>query len=439
MKGLSRACAAGTAEKDAPGQVSLWEDRPRPLLSVPASAFNPCYLPYLQAPQRTQVFFGGAGSGKSVFLAARIVLDALCGRNTLVVRQVARTLGSSCFAEVNKAVVRFGLQGFFRVNRSGMSMTCLRSGAQILFMGLDDAEKIKSVTPETGVLSDVWVEEATQTVWADVRQLEKRLRGACRHPKRLTLSFNPISRGHWLYREYFGEFPEDKGLLMREDLLILRTTYRDNRFLTEDDRRALEGEKDPYFRQVYTLGEWGVQGGAVLSNWRVGEPPAEMPREELRCGLDFGFAQDPCAAVLARYDRRHRRLYVLDELYERGLTNDRLAERLKRLAGTLPVICDSAEPKSIAELRQHGVAALPARKGPDSVLHGLQWLMQQEIVLSAGCRRMREELLGYRWKPDGQGGCLPRPEGEDHLIDALRYALEGDSAARDAQVLKRFV
>ncbi len=439
MTGLSRACGAGRAGEDVPGQVSLWEERSRPVLSVPASAFNSCYLPYLQAPQRTQIFFGGAGSGKSVFLAARAVLDALCGRNTLAVRQVARTLGTSCFTEVNKAVARFGLQGFFRVNRSGMSVTCLHNGAQILFMGLDDTEKIKSVTPEAGVLSDVWVEEATQTAWADVRQLEKRLRGPCRHPKRLTLSFNPVFRGHWLYREYFGDFPEDKGLLMREDLLILRTTYRDNRFLTEDDRRALEGEKDPYFRQVYTLGEWGVAGGAVLSNWKIGEPSAETPREELRCGLDFGFAQDPCAAVLARYDRRHRRLYVLDELCETGLTNDRLAEKLKRFAGPLPVVCDSAEPKSIAELRQHGVAALPARKGPDSVLHGLQWLMQQEIVLSPKCRRMREELLGYRWRPDGQGGCLSRPEGEDHLIDALRYALEGDSAARDAQVMKRFV
>ncbi len=422
-----------------PGNHPLTDAPAHPVLFVPASAFNPCYLPYLQAPQRTQIFFGGAGSGKSVFLAARTVLDTLAGRNTLVVRQVARTLGSSCFAEVNKVVARFGLHGFFRVNRSGMNVTCVRNGAQILFMGLDDAEKIKSITPAKGALSDVWVEEATQTGWADVRQLEKRLRGPCRHPKRLSLSFNPVSRGHWLYREYFSDFPEDKGLLMREDLLILRTTYRDNRFLTEDDRKALEGERDPYFRQVYTLGEWGVMGGLVLGNWKTGEPPADSPREELRCGLDFGFAQDPCAAVLARYDRRHRRLFIIDELYERGLTNDRLAERLKRFAGALPVICDSAEPKSIAELRHYGVAALPARKGPDSVLHGLQWLLQQEIILSAKCLRLREELLGYRWKPDGQGGYLSRPEGEDHLIDALRYALEGDSTVRDARVMKRLV
>ncbi|HQO56874.1 MAG TPA: PBSX family phage terminase large subunit, partial [Clostridia bacterium] len=103
----------------------------------------------------------------------------------------------------------------------------------------------------------------------------------------------------------------------------------------------------------------------------------------------------------------------------------------------LPVTCDSAEPKSIAELRRWGVCALPARKGPDSVLHGLQWLGQQDLVLSPDCPALRGELLGYRWTPDGQGGSLPRPQGEDHLIDALRYAMERDSQGQQARVISR--
>jgi len=410
---------------------------PCPVLSVPASAFNARYLPYLQAQQRTQLFFGGAGSGKSAFLAMRCALDALAGRNTLVVRQVARTLRASCFNEVQKAVARFGLGAFFQANKTEMSLTCAANGAQILFLGLDDAEKVKSITPARGALTDVWVEEATETAREAVKQLEKRLRGPSRHQKRLTLSFNPVSRAHWLYGQYFSGFPEERGALETEELLILRTTYRDNRFLTRDDRLALEAESDPYFRQVYTLGEWGAVGGAVLSHWRVGEPEGEPPLTELRCGLDFGYARDPAAAVVAHYDRKRRRVTVLREICEAGLTNDRLAEKLLALAGRLPVVCDSAEPKSIAELRRHGVYALPARKGPDSVLHGLQWLMQQELVVSPRCPRLQEELLQYRWKPDGQGGALPRPEGEDHLIDALRYALEGDSSPREAQAVRR--
>ena len=410
-----------------------------PVLLVPPEAFNACYLPYLTAQQRTQIFFGGAGSGKSVFLAARVLLDALTGRSTLVVRQVARTLRASCFTEVQKCMERFGLTHLFRVNRTEMSLTCLTNSAQLLFLGLDDIEKIKSITPLRGALTDIWVEEATETAWADIKQLEKRLRGLSRHKKRLTLSFNPVSRGHWLYREYFSAFPEDSGRLQTDSLLILRTTYKDNRFLTDDDIKGLEREGDPYFRQVYTLGEWGVVGGTVLNNWRVGEIPPDAPREELRCGLDFGYARDPAAAVLARWDRKHRRLYILKELRQTGLTNDRLAEQLKLFAGRLPVVCDSAEPKSIAELRRLGVVALPAKKGPDSVLHGLQWLQQQEIILAPECGSLREELLNYRWAPDGQGGFLPRPEGEDHLIDALRYAMEGDSNEKRADAIRRWM
>lgn len=408
-----------------------------PELLVPGSAFNACYLPYLFAPQRTQIFYGGAGSGKSVFLAARAVLDCLAGRNTLVVRQVARTLRASCFTETQKAAARFGLHGFFRFNKSEMSAACLSNGAQILFMGLDDVEKIKSLTPARGALTDIWVEEATETGREAIKQLGKRLRGPSPHGKRLTLSFNPVLKSHWLYREYFGDFPEKEGLLVTEELLILRTTYRDNRFLTPEDARALEGEQDPYFRAVYTEGEWGALGTQVLTRWRVGAAPEGLPDTLLRCGLDFGYARDPAACVLAAYDRKARRLYILREMKEAGLTNDVLAEKALEMAGRLPVICDSAEPKSIAELRRLGVNALPARKGADSVLHGLQWLAQQELVVSPDCPRIREELLGYAWTPDGHGGSLPRPMGEDHLLDALRYAMERDSQVLEARALRR--
>ena len=409
----------------------------KPRLIVPESAFNPVYLPFLTAPQRTQIFFGGAGSGKSVFLAGRVTLDALCGRNTLVVRQVARSLNSSCFAEAQKAIARFGLQRFFIVNRGQMCITCSRNDAQILFSGLDDVEKIKSITPKKGVLTDVWVEEATQTAWADIKQLEKRLRGISRHPKRLTLSFNPLSRGHWLYRTYFSGFPEDTGRLVTDKLLILRTTYLDNRFLSPEDREALEEESDPFFYQVYTRGQWGLMGGAVISNWKTALPPQGLGREGLRCGLDFGYAKDPAAAVLAHYDKKRKQLWIVKEFCQTGLTNDALAQKLKEFAPGLPVVCDAAEPKSIAELRRHGLWAIPAKKGPDSVLHGLQWLMQQSILVSPDCACMQEELANYRWQPDGQGGHLPRPQGEDHLLDALRYALEMDSLDRSAAVCTR--
>lgn len=405
-------------------------------LIVPKAAFNEAFLPYLTARERTQLFYGGAGSGKSAFLSARAVLDALCGRNTLVARKVARTLASSCFAEVNKAIRRLGLGGFFAVHQADMRITCRRNGAQILFTGLSDVEKVKSLSPARGALTDIWVEEATETALKDIKQLEKRLRGQSSHPKRLTLSFNPVSRGHWLYREYFRGVPEGQAVYRGENLLIMHSSYRDNRFLTADDRRALEAEQDPYFREVYTLGRWGRMTGAIFTGWRTAPIlPGEI-REPLRLGLDFGFARDPAAAVKVSLDRRGRRVLVLDELYGRGWHNARLAEALKAFAGQSPVTCDSAEPKSIAELRRLGILALPARKGPGSLHHGLQWLSQHEIIVAPHCLNMQEELANYRWR-DTPGGRVPVPEGEDHLIDALRYALEGDSMGAAARCLSR--
>ncbi len=408
-----------------------------PRLIVPKAAFNEAFLPYLAARERTQLFYGGAGSGKSAFLSARAVLDALCGRNTLVARKVARTLASSCFAEVNKAIRRLGLGGFFAVHQADMRITCRRNGAQILFTGLSDVEKVKSLSPARGALTDIWVEEATETALKDVKQLEKRLRGRSPHPKRLTLSFNPVSRRHWIYQAYFQGVPEGQAVYRTDRLLIMHSSYRDNRFLTVDDRQALERENDPYFREVYTLGRWGQAGGAIFTGWRAAPIlPGEI-REPLRLGLDFGFAKDPAAAVKLSLDKGRKRILILDEIYERGWHNARLAEALRAFAEGHPVRCDSAEPKSIAELRRLGILALPAKKGPGSLRHGLQWLSQHEIVVAPHCVHMQEELAGYRWQEAPDGQPLPVPEGEDHLIDALRYALEEDSRGAVAGCLSR--
>lgn len=400
---------------------------------VPREGILPVYQPYLTAPQRRQIFFGGAGSGKSVFLATRALLDALTGRNTLIVRQVARTLRQSCFSEVLKAMGMFGLESAFAVSRGEMSLSCLLTGAQLLFLGLDDAEKIKSLTPRQGALTDVWAEEATECRYADIKQLEKRLRGPSRHGKRLTMSFNPVHKGHWLYREYFGDWRPGQRQYMDDQLLILRTTYLDNPFLTADDRLGYEGEKDHCFHQVYTLGEWGELSGSIYQGWQVAEhEEIRMDPRHIRCGLDFGYAEDPSAAIRLSLSPDGRQIHVLDELYVKGASNEALAERLKPFLFGQPVICDSAEPKSIQDLRRHGVPAYPARKGPDSLRHGIAWIKARQILVAPHCHLIQAELSNYRWRQDAMGRALPQPEGEDHLLDAMRYALEGDMLGRFA-------
>lgn len=405
-----------------------------PRIILPREFLNPVYRPHLTNRDRYQVFFGGAGSGKSVFLATRCVLDVLQGRNVLIVRKVGRTLRSSCWNEVQKAIRRLGLSPMFSIHKSENTIEARNNGCQILFAGLDDAEKIKSITPKCGVITDIWMEEATECSYEDFKQLDKRLRGQSRHEKRFTFSFNPIYQRHWLFRQFFSIWQDGKKLCREKGVTLLKTTYLDNRFLTPDDRAALEGEKDPYFYQVYTLGNWGVMGDVIFRHWRTEDLTEVTERFSPHLyGLDFGFAKDPCAAVCCALDRKNKRVYVFRELYEKGLINARLAERLKDFCGHAPIVCDSAEPKSIAELRAHGIQALAAKKGKDSVLHGIQWLQGYEIVADVRCVHLKEELTLYQWQQDASGRTIPLPEDKNnHLIDALRYALEHESTCRRA-------
>jgi phage terminase large subunit len=320
-----------------------------------------------------------------------------------------------------------------------MVITANNNDKQILFAGLDDVEKIKSTTPQDGPLTDIWIEEATETAYADFKQLDKRLRGRSEHRKRITLSFNPVYQTHWIYREFFGIWDDSKQYAESDTVSILKTTYKDNKFLTADDRSALENESDPYFYQVYTLGNWGVLGDVIFRNWKTEDLSGISNAYPARYyGLDFGFSQDPAAAVDCAFDRKHKRVYVFGELWEKGLTNTLLAERLKAFGGHHPIACDSAEPKSITELRNYGIHAYPVKKGPDSVVHGIQWLQGMEIIIDTSCVHLREELTTYQWKRDKDGNSIRIPEDKNnHLIDALRYALEIESAQRIASTGKR--
>jgi len=172
----------------------------------------------------------------------------------------------------------------------------------------------------------------------------------------------------------------------------------------------------------------GSSGAVIFKNWRVEDLSwLRDIADNYRNGLDFGFAKDPAALIHTHYDRKKKTIYVLDELYMTELTNDVLATEVKKIIGNQLVVCDSAEPKSIKELRQYGVNAIGAKKGKDSVNHGIQWLQQQTIVVDVKCQNMKNELMKYKWIEDKNGNVLPVPVDKDnHLIDALRYAYEDE-------------
>jgi len=405
-------------------------------LDISPDVFNPIFYPHLNNDTRTQIFYGGSASGKSVFLAQRCVFDILRGgRNYLVCRAVGKYVPRSVWVEIQRVIRAWKVEHLFTYRIQAQIIECV-NGHQILFTGLDDTEKLKSIVPKIGAVTDIWIEEATETDKADIKTLIKRQRGGkSDYPKRITMSFNPILQQHWIYKEYFEsiEWADDQVEYKSDELSILKTWYIHNKFLTEGDVSDLESETDEYYYQVYTLGNWGVLGNVIFANWRVEDLSGmEDQFTNRRYGLDFGFSSDPAAVIASHYDRKNKTIYIFDELYETGLTNDKLAELCIDAIGEELFICDSAEPKSIAELQQHGMAVAGAIKGKDSVLHGIQWLQQHTIIIDKKCVNTRNEFMQYKWKEgrDGEPVSPARPLDKDnHLIDALRYAYENDGRA----------
>lgn len=388
---------------------------------------NDAYIPFLKDDTRTQIFFGGSSSGKSFFVAQRTILDVLIdGRNYLVVRQVANSIKRSVFNQLVKTISDMGLTNEFEINKGDMVITCVRNSKQIYFAGCDNIEKLKSITPIDGVITDVWMEEATEIAEHDYRQLKKRLRGSSNVPKRIILSFNPIIKEHWIYREFFGNWDDSKNMYKDDQLLILKTTYKDNLFLEEDDIYDLEHEKDRYYYEVYTLGNWGVLGKVIFKNWHTEDLSDRIATfDNIYNGLDFGFAEDPNALVRCHLDRKRKIIYIFEEMVQTGMHDDELAERLKQTIGTQYVTCDSAEPKSIDDLCRRGIRAKGAVKGADSINYGIRFLQGYEIIVDVKCQVIKNELQVYHWQEDKYGNAMKKPVDKDnHCIDALRYALE---------------
>ena len=386
---------------------------------------NPAYLPYMNKPQFNQIYFGGSSSGKSYFLGQKIALDNLNGCNYLCCRNVASTMRNSVFNEVMKAISNMGLMQYYKINRSDMVITNLLNEKQILFSGLDNPEKVKSITPINGVIERIFIEEATEIKYAAYKQLTKRLRGESEHSKCVIMAFNPILKSHWIYQNFFGGWIDGKNSYEDENLSILKTTYKDNLYLTADDKAQLENESDPYYYNVYSLGNWGILGNVIFRNWKVADLSEQKKQfDHIYCGLDFGYSNDPNAIIKVHLDKTRKKIYVFDEWYQSGMSDNELLRVCREMIGNQYVICDSAEPKSIDYLVNNGIRAVPAVKGADSINRGIRWLQGYEIIVDVQCQNFKNEIEQYHWAEDKHGNAMAKPvDMNNHLIDALRYAL----------------
>lgn len=370
--------------------------------------FNSAYIPSIETEKRYEILFGGAGAGKSVFVAQRMIYRHLKtkGYRTLVVRKVGNTHRLSTFLQLRGVISEWQVHKLFETRKTDMEIRC-RNGNSIHFVGLDDVEKLKSIAG----ITDIWIEEASEITQDDFTQLDLRLRGAYSVNKQITLTFNPISAYHWIKTRFF-DFPSD-------NTAILKTTYKDNRFIDDDYKRVLEAlrEQDESYYQIYALGNWGTPKGLIYSNYAL---VAKWPQAgAVSYGIDFGFNNPTAMVEVKEYDGE---TYVRERLYQTHMTNSELIEQLKimKLTG-FRLTCDSAEPNRIQELRAAGFNAHPANK---DVKKGIDAIRSCRLKVDAGSANLVKELQGYKWREDRNGSAMDEPvKFQDHLMDAMRYCI----------------
>ncbi len=388
------------------------------------------YGEFWNCRKRYRVLKGGKASKKSTTTALNYIVRLMQypQANLLVIRAVMDTHRTSTFAQLRWATERLGVAHLWRATTSPLELTYLPTGQKILFRGFDNVYKIASTTVMHGHLCWVWVEEAFEIAGEeafDTFDLSVP-RGEVPPPlfKQTTLTFNPWSDTHWLKSRFFDRVPDNAA--------VFTTTYHCNEFLDDADRAVFARMKrdNPRRYAVAGLGEWGITDGLIYDNWEIAAfNPDDLPdawRLRRIYGLDYGYSNDPTAFIAAVVDPLERRLWVFDEFKQRGLLNRDIAERLHAMgyAGER-IRADSAEPKSNEELRRAGIYRLtPAEKGAGSLLYGISRLQEYRITVHPRCRHTAAELAAYAWDKD-MGGTVNRPRrGEDHLMDALRYAME---------------
>lgn len=393
----------------------------------PSKVFNKQIYDNLQDYSKfIEVWYGGASSGKSHGVVQKVVLKSLLNwrhpRKVLWLRKVDRTLKDSIFADVLDCLSRWQLLALCKVNNSDRTIT-LPNKAVFLFKGMDDPEKIKSIKG----LSDVVMEEASEFTLDDFTQLTLRLREPKHKKRQLFVMFNPVSKVNWTYKQWFDPQAE----IDTKRVAVHHSTYKDNRFLDEENIRTIENLKktNPAYYKIYTLGEFATLDKLVFPVFEKRRLHAtDLADIPSYFGLDFGFVNDPSAFIHVKVDQKNKRLYVLEEYTKKGMLNNEIARVIKQMGYSKEVItADAAEQKSIAELKRDGIDRIrPAKKGPDSVVQGISFLQQYELVVDDRCVKLIEELENYTYQKDkATNEYINKPvDSYNHCIDAIRYAVE---------------
>lgn len=388
---------------------------------------------------------GGRGSGKSSFASLEVVngvmSDPTGQSNAIVFRRVSATLRESAFSQIAWAIDTLGVGHLWKPHISPMQYTYLPTGAVITFRGLDDPLKLKSIKPAKGYFRFIWFEEFSELPGPNLARSVSQsvMRGGDKFS--VFRSFNPpISRNNWV--NTFIKEPDERAITFETNYTMMPPEWLGESFIYEAERLK---EVNPLAYEHEYLGVPTGTGGEVFPNLEV----REITTDEIDGlgymynGLDFGFAVDPASFIRLAYDRKHETIYLLDEIYKRGLSNAALADEIKKrgynrgpnmwfdsLEGTVHqedvvITCDAAEPKSIADLRQSGLKASACYKKPGCVQYRVKWLQHRKIVIDpARTPNAYREFVNYQYATDKDGNLLSDlPDKDNHTIDATAYAL----------------
>lgn len=384
---------------------------------------------------------GGRGSTKSSFFSVEIILGMMQNpdANAIAIRKVGMYLKDSVYEQLVWAIDKLGVSEYWQQKLSPLELIYLPTGQRILFRGADKPKKIKSTKVHKGYIRYIWYEEVDEFFgMAEIRTINQSLmRGGSKF--NVFYSYNPpASQRNWVNEEVLTE---------REDRLVHHSTYLDvpvkwlgEQFIVEAEH--LKKTKPELYAHEY-MGEVTGTGGEIFTNIdiRVIADDEIKTFDKIRRGIDFGYAVDPFVYLVCNYDKTRRRLYIFDEIYKVGMSNKSAAEEInKRTVYSDYITCDSAEPKSISELKQYGLRVRGAKKGPDSVEYGIKFLQSLECIIidPHRCPNAASEFYEYELEKDSNGKFKAEyPDKNNHCIDAARYALENDMNNRQAKIASK--
>ena len=390
------------------------------------------YGEFWRCKKRYRVVKGSRASKKSKTMALWLIFNLMKypQANALVVRKVFGTLKNSCYSDLRWATDKLKVSNLWKFKSQPLEATFLPTGQKILFRGFDDPLKITSISVPHGVLCWVWIEEAYELMDESAfNMLDESIRGIVPNGlfKQITITMNPWNERHWIKSRFF----DNKD---NENIFTATTNYKCNEWLDSNDYKLfMEMKKNnPRRYQTAGLGEWGAVDGLIYENWEEKEfnwRQLLLENENLKTvfGLDFGYTNDPTAFFCGILDNENKKIYVFDEIYEKGLQNTKICTLITQKGFRKEKItADSAEPKSIDQLKGLGMDRIRgAKKGKDSINNGIQFIQDYKIIIHPKCVNFITEINNYSWEKDRFGKSLNKPIDDfNHLMDAMRYALE---------------